>query len=1282
MTSDEDDDGVLTFAETGGLDPYGDCDGDCVPSYLDDDDEDNTVGNEDGAPEGFYDLDGNGVADFQSPNAIILVAGEASCTDGGGQLAGADEYFVIVNMVSGGAGGPYSVSVGSETAQNFTGTDLSFGPFAHSGTGSATQVVLATEAGSTGQTEVVETLCGVTTESGLNVNGVSCVLGISTVFVQADAGTFLAGGNTKLTQTYLLVNDQDVVVDRNNTGLFTPVALPGTYNVYALNYEVADEPAIAAATAPGMAIDEVVLGVDVFTPGSLNDLCYSLCGPEEVIVEECVLLYDLSLRKTISPGQASGFNPGNQVSFDITVFNFSDTTVYDVVVGDSLPTGLTYVNAAPTTQTGANVLTSGRGSTIDFVNNGDQTFTIDSLLTNDSITFQLAVTIDDVTISGPNRPLINRAEIQSFDDDMIAGNDAPEDEDSTPDTNFSNDAGGAPDSPADDFIDGDGTGMPNDTIALTDEDDADVALLPYYDVALTKVIDPVTLGANGTADEDEVIAFEITVVNQGNIPVSNVEVYDAIPCGFDFEDGDGVTVGNQAIAGNGDWTGDNTLGARTTIAGPIAVGESETVTINLRVRGTGEFDATCLASAERFVNRAEIASIDPDGPGGEAPFENDFDSNFNEDDDDEDGGGAPNGNSDNTVDGNGTAMQGTDDATTDDDDEDPAGTEVVDVALSKIVNEAGSADGAGGPYRAGDLIQFDIEVFNQGTQTLTNIDVVDVLPVGLDYEATAGDGSWSYDGSSRTASTTIAGPLVGGASDLVTIFARVLTASGDQRAAYTNVAEVAEIDAEVTDFTTNTTVTRTLTQDADSPLNGDVTDNTGGMPETDDDDNLMGGGPSRGEDQDNADPAFVEVAGITLGSTVFLDNDNDGVQNGTDAGLPGVEIQLFTVRADGSEMLVAVGPDGIVDSGDEGAPFVTDANGNYLFANLVPGDYFITLPTAPASAPISSNASSSGYVEMDPDDNTDGNDDGLQPGGSGGAITSGIISLQPGEEPTAATGEDGQGSGQDENVVLGYTDENGNMTLDIGVFAPVSVGDTAFVDVNDNGIQDGGDLPLPMVTVTIFSADGSPVTAAADGSAYDNETITDDQGSYNFDNLAPGDYYVIFDLATSPAADIYTIVDANVGDDDTDDSDVDPATGRSENTGSLPSGTAFPDLDLGVRCAIEVVVAAPSTICATQTVELPGGAAITPASLGGVWSSSGDGTFVDAAGNELAGPQIDFAVAAGYRPGAADRAAGAVTLTLTTNDPPAGSGCAAVRATVEINVLKVDCGAFFWDGRD
>ena len=104
VTSDEDDDGVLTFAETGGLDPYGDCDGDCVPSYLDDDDEDNTVGNDDGAPEGFYDLDGNGVADFQSPGTIILVAGEASCTDGSGQLAGADEYFVIVNMVSGGAG--------------------------------------------------------------------------------------------------------------------------------------------------------------------------------------------------------------------------------------------------------------------------------------------------------------------------------------------------------------------------------------------------------------------------------------------------------------------------------------------------------------------------------------------------------------------------------------------------------------------------------------------------------------------------------------------------------------------------------------------------------------------------------------------------------------------------------------------------------------------------------------------------------------------------------------------------------------------------------------------------------------------------------------------------------------------------------------------------------------------------------------------------------------------------------------------------------------------------
>ncbi|MBK8780106.1 MAG: hypothetical protein IPO25_22890 [Saprospiraceae bacterium] len=49
------------------------------------------------------------------------------------------------------------------------------------------------------------------------------------------------------------------------------------------------------------------------------------------------------------------------------------------------------------------------------------------------------------------------------------------DADSWPDDNLSNDGGGNPGKGSDDAIDGDGTGMPGDTLAVTDEDDEDPA---------------------------------------------------------------------------------------------------------------------------------------------------------------------------------------------------------------------------------------------------------------------------------------------------------------------------------------------------------------------------------------------------------------------------------------------------------------------------------------------------------------------------------------------------------------------------------------------------------------------------------------------------------------------------------------------------------------------------------------------------------------------------------------------------------------------------------------
>lgn len=94
------------------------------------------------------------------------------------------------------------------------------------------------------------------------------------------------------------------------------------------------------------------------------------------------------------------------------------------------------------------------------------------------------------------------------------------------------------------------------------------------------------------------------------------------------------------------------------------------------------------------------------------------------------------------------------------------------------------------------------------------------------------------------------------------------------------------------------------------------------------------------------------------------------------------------------------------------------------------------------------------------------------------------------------------------------------------------------------------------------------------------------------------------------------------------------------------------------------------TICLTKTVNLTTiGASIGGGASAGTWSTSGDGTFTGGTA---------FGAATAYVPGTNDKKLGTVTLTLTTTNAPAG--CPNVSDQVVIKILKVDCGAFPWNG--
>ncbi|MEM1250256.1 MAG: SdrD B-like domain-containing protein, partial [Acidobacteriota bacterium] len=339
------------------------------------------------------------------------------------------------------------------------------------------------------------------------------------------------------------------------------------------------------------------------------------------------------------------------------------------------------------------------------------------------------------------------------------------------------------------------------------------------------------------------------------------------------------------------------------------------------------------------------------------------------------------------------------------------------------------------PLEIGNFVWFDAD--GDGIQDPEEVPLADVT-IEL-WADTDGDGT--VDAQVGTAVTSATGEyLFGGPTDL--------NLSGSNSLLPGTAYEV-RLDLNDTDLPPGAVVTQ---QNGASGL-GDGNDD---LRDSDGDDGTLNVGYSTiqlitgapGENDHTLD--FGLNTPVSIGSTIFYDADDNGAQNGAETGIPGVLVQV-----------IDPGPDGIFGSGDDfvAGSDTTDGSGNYFVDGLPPGDYQVVV-AAPSTAPTSSTFT-------DPADNQiDGNDNGDQPGGSGTAAVSPIVSLTSDGEPTDAT-ETFQGNGQDAG-----DDDNGDMTIDFG-----------FIPIYDVALQKTNATPTSIVpgdavtfSIVVTNQSGLPVT--------------------------------------------------------------------------------------------------------------------------------------------------------------------------------------------------------------
>ncbi len=357
----------------------------------------------------------------------------------------------------------------------------------------------------------------------------------------------------------------------------------------------------------------------------------------------------------------------------------------------------------------------------------------------------------------------------------------------------------------------------------------------------------------------------------------------------------------------------------------------------------------------------------------------------------------------------------------------------VDLEVSKAIVDSA-------PIYFGDIVTYVVDVTNQGPSDATAVTLTDVFAPGHAYLSTT-----SIDAGTFTPGTSTwdIGTLASGAT----------------------VQLVIQLEVNAVGPITNTAqITTTDQWDVDSTPDNDV------------------------ELEDDQETVTITGLDTDLGNRVWLDLNADGVQDGSEPGIPGVNVYVSWTD---------------VNSVVQVRSTVTDSDGNWNVSGL------------PANRPIT--------VTVDPSNLA-------APAGTGGAGSTLPAGLSPtwelADNPiiTNPQAGNGQSTGLDHETagVILTTANNSYVDVDFGYVGINSVGDEVWFDADAGGepSPEPGDVALVGVDMTLTWAGFDGTFATADDLVFSD--TTDGSGNYLFSGLPDGQYRVDVTPGTLPMGEVPT----------------------------------------------------------------------------------------------------------------------------------------------------------------